>query len=101
MRKKKLSFLAVVFLALMIFPGATCLAQAQAEKAPYPAMARLDQYLMPDENSEIALARSGGPSVHFGRGRSDGTATGRIRNRGEGEQWLSLSRGTIMGRRYR
>ena len=28
------------------------------EKARYPAMAPFDQYLMPDENSEIALARS-------------------------------------------
>ena len=59
--QKKLSFLAVVFLAQAIFPGATCPAQTQAEKSPYPAMARLDQYLSPDENSEIALARSGAP----------------------------------------
>jgi hypothetical protein len=59
---KKLSFLAVVFLALVNFPGATCLAQTQAEKASYPVMARLDQYLSPDENSEIALARSGAPA---------------------------------------
>jgi hypothetical protein len=60
--QKKLSFLAAVFLAPGIFPGAICLAQTQAEKAPYPAMARLDQYLAPDENSEIALARSGAPA---------------------------------------
>ena len=60
--QKKLSPLAVVFLAPLIFAGATCLAQAQAEKAHYPAMARLDQYLAQDENSEIALARSGAPS---------------------------------------
>jgi hypothetical protein len=62
MHKKKLSFLAVVFLAPVIFPGVTCLAQKQAETAPYPAMARLEQYLVPDENSEIALARSGAPA---------------------------------------
>jgi hypothetical protein len=62
MQKKKLGFLAVVFLAPVIFPGAPCLAQTQAEKAPYPAMARLDQYLAPDENSEIVLARSGAPA---------------------------------------
>jgi len=60
--QKKLSFLAVVFLAPVIFPGATCLAQTQAERAPYPAMARLDRYLAPDENTEIALARSGAPA---------------------------------------
>ena len=60
--QKKLSSLAVVFLVPLIFAGATCLAQAQAEKAHYPAMARLDQYLSQDENSEIALARTGAPS---------------------------------------
>ena len=60
--QKKLSSLAVVFLVPLIFAGATCLAQAQTEKAHYPAMARLDQYLAQDENSEIALARSGAPS---------------------------------------
>ena len=62
MQKKKLSFLAVVFLALVNFPGATCMAQTQSEKAPYPAMARLEQYLATDENSEIALARSAAPA---------------------------------------
>jgi hypothetical protein len=36
-------------------------AQAQTEKAPYPVMAPLDQYLMSDESSEIALARSAAP----------------------------------------
>jgi len=33
----------------------------QAANAPYPAMAPLDQYLMPDEKAEIALARSSAP----------------------------------------
>jgi len=36
-------------------------AQAQTEKSPYPVMAPLDQYLMSDESSEIALARSAAP----------------------------------------
>jgi hypothetical protein len=62
MQKKKLCFLVVVFLAPVIFTDATCLAQKQAEPAPYPAMDRLDRYLAPDENSEIALARSGAPA---------------------------------------
>jgi hypothetical protein len=62
MQKRTLSFLALVFLAQVILPDATCLARAQAEKAPYPAMAPLDQYLAPDENSEIALARSAAPA---------------------------------------
>jgi hypothetical protein len=30
-------------------------------KNPYPSMAALDQYLMPDRNAEIALARSAAP----------------------------------------
>ena len=60
--QKRLSFLAVGFLAPAIVPCATCLAQTQAQKTPYPAMARLDQYLAPDEDSEIALARSGAPA---------------------------------------
>ena len=62
MRKKTLSFLAFVFFAQVIPPGATFLARAQAEKAPYPAMAPLDRYLMPDKNSEIALARTAAPA---------------------------------------
>lgn len=37
-------------------------ARAQAAKASYPAMAPLDQYLIPDEKAEIALARSSAPA---------------------------------------
>jgi hypothetical protein len=35
---------------------------AQAQITPYPAMAPLSQYLIPDEHSEIALARSAAPA---------------------------------------
>jgi hypothetical protein len=35
--------------------------QAQPAKSPYPSMAPLDQYLMPDRDAEIALARSAAP----------------------------------------
>jgi hypothetical protein len=62
MQKKTHGFLAFVLLASVILPGAICLAGAQAEKTTYPAMAPLDQYLAPDENSEIALARSAAPA---------------------------------------
>jgi hypothetical protein len=58
LRKSNGKIIALAFLVQVAIPGATCQARAQAEKAPYPAMAPLDQYLMPDENSEIALARS-------------------------------------------
>ncbi|HET7346141.1 MAG TPA: hypothetical protein VFJ10_02360 [Acidobacteriaceae bacterium] len=37
-------------------------AQAQAEKSAYPAAAPLEQYLMPDSNAEIALARTAAPA---------------------------------------
>jgi hypothetical protein len=60
MQKNTLTFLALAFFALAILPGATC--QAKPEKASYPSMAPLDQYLMADVNSEIALARSGAPA---------------------------------------
>jgi hypothetical protein len=46
-------------LALFIVPS---LAPAQTAKDAYPAMAPLDQYLIADEKSEIALARSAAPS---------------------------------------
>ena len=36
--------------------------RARAATNPYPAMAPLSQYLMPDEKSEIALARSAAPA---------------------------------------
>ena len=62
MQKKTLSFLALAFLVQAVLPGATCQARTQAEKASYPGMAPLDQYLMPDGNSEVVLARSAAPS---------------------------------------
>jgi hypothetical protein len=53
---------ALAFLVLVVIPGATSQVRAQAQKVPYPAMAPLGQYLMPDEKSEIALARSAAPA---------------------------------------
>lgn len=58
MQKKKIRLVALAFFVQVVLLCATCQVRAQAEKAPYPAMAPLVQYLMPDENSEIALARS-------------------------------------------
>ena len=61
MRKDNLGITAVaaVFPILFLWPAS---ARAQATKAPYPAMAPLDQYLIPDEKTEIALARSAAPA---------------------------------------
>ena len=62
MQKKTLSFLAFTFLMQIVLPGAISQATAQAEKASYPAMAPLEQYLIRDGDSEIALARSAAPA---------------------------------------
>ncbi len=56
------NLIALAFLVQVVLPGTTSQARAQAKKAPYPAMAPLNQYLMPDEKSEIALARSAAPA---------------------------------------
>jgi hypothetical protein len=57
------SFKAIVLAASMLLAAscATRPAQAQETKAPYPAMAPLDQYLIADRNAEIALAKSAAP----------------------------------------
>ncbi|HMG87503.1 MAG TPA: hypothetical protein VK574_17345 [Terracidiphilus sp.] len=62
MRKNNVAIIALAFLVPVAIPGTTSHAQAQAEKAAYPALAPVDQYLMPDEKAEIALARTGAPA---------------------------------------
>ena len=54
--------IAVAFLVQVVIPGTTSQARAQSKNIPYPTMAPLNQYLMPDEKSEIALARSAAPA---------------------------------------
>src|SRR5262245_49148760 len=60
MQNKSAIVLTLVFQVVLM--GAIEHAQAQSEKAPYSSMAPLDQYLISDQNSEIALARSAAPS---------------------------------------
>jgi hypothetical protein len=48
-------------LALVMMLGTVRYGTAQNTATPYPSMAPLDQYLMADRNSEIALARSAAP----------------------------------------
>jgi hypothetical protein len=50
----------IVFAVALHF--ASAIAGAQGTKDPYPTMAPLDQYLISDEKSEIALARSAAPA---------------------------------------
>lgn len=61
MRKNHFDLIAVAFLVQLCLAGATRPAVAQADKAPYPAMAPMQEYLMPDVSAEIALARSAAP----------------------------------------
>jgi len=58
--RNSVTSLVFVFLALAILPGGDRQARAQAES--YPAMAPIEQYLIADENAEIALARSAAPA---------------------------------------
>ena len=58
---KKLSAIALKTVALMFVLGAAWHVVAQDAKALYPNMAPVDQYLIEDRNSEIALARSAAP----------------------------------------
>lgn len=50
-----------VFTASACVTGAAAQAQPAQSPAPYPRMAPLEQYLMPDRKAEIALARSAAP----------------------------------------
>jgi hypothetical protein len=54
---KIMALASLVQVALAVVPS-TALGQA----TPYAAMAPIDQYLMPDQDSEVALARSAAPS---------------------------------------
>jgi hypothetical protein len=61
MRKNQVKIIVLAFALQIVLPDPGRQAVAQAGKPAYPAMAPLDQYLMPDEKSEIALARSAAP----------------------------------------
>ena len=101
MRKNNVTIIALALIVQVVIPGATCQVRAQVEKAPYPAMAPPDQYLMPDENSEIALARSAAPATISDGAEVMVLGTEWIYDRGEGQQWFSLYCGAITGRRHR
>jgi hypothetical protein len=60
MEQKTLERIAFGSSVLVLALGAISHMQAQS-KTPYPDMAALDRYLMPDRNAEIALARSAAP----------------------------------------
>ena len=55
-------FVALGLTVVAAWAGAAGMARAQAAKTKYPAMAPLSQYLMADEQAEIALARTAAPA---------------------------------------
>jgi len=61
MERKRVRTSALRSIALVVMFCAAWEAKAQDTKIPYPSMAPLEQYLMPDRNQEIKLARSGAP----------------------------------------
>jgi hypothetical protein len=61
MQNMKIGSIVVKSIALAVLLATGGQATAQIGKSPYPSMAPLDQYLMQDRNSEIALARSAAP----------------------------------------
>jgi hypothetical protein len=62
MEKKRSRVIVSAILVLVAVAVQPWSALGQAEKAPYAAMAPLDQYLIADANAEIALARSAAPA---------------------------------------
>src|SRR5271165_3774675 len=61
MRGMKVGAIAARGIALGFLLGAAWQAIGQDAKTPYPNMAPIDQYLMENQGSEIALARSAAP----------------------------------------
>jgi hypothetical protein len=61
MRKKRVGAIAIKSFALLVVLGTAYQATAQDTTTPYPNMAPINQYLMPDQRAEIALARSAAP----------------------------------------
>ncbi len=61
MRRNRLGTSAIRSVALVVVFAAAWRTKAQDAKTHYPVMAPLEQYLMPDRNDEIKLARSAAP----------------------------------------
>ena len=63
MNRRRLAIVASLTFALVLVLMGMKQGQAQASQTAYSVMAPLDQYLMPDRNAEIALARSAAPEA--------------------------------------
>jgi hypothetical protein len=62
MQKTSQSLIFLVLFGEIVLPGATRQVRAQAQSAPYPAAAPINQYLIPAKASEIDLARGAAPA---------------------------------------
>lgn len=60
MERNDMKTICLALLVLIILTGVTSRAQAQTKKSPYPAMAPVSEYMMP-EGAELALARTAAP----------------------------------------
>jgi len=63
MNRKRFQAIASLSVALILILNADWQARAQDRQTLYPSMAPIEQYLMPDRNAEIALARSAAPEA--------------------------------------
>jgi hypothetical protein len=70
MKRKSLEATAFRRLVWFVVLAATWHAMAQDAKTPYPNMAPIEQYLMEDRGSEIAMARSAAPESYHAMPRS-------------------------------
>ena len=59
---RRMTVCPMMLFAWTAFCAATLPVRAQTAQTKYPTMAPVDQYLMPDRNAEIALARTAAPS---------------------------------------
>ena len=80
MAGKKVRAIAVN-ITLVAILGTAWHALAQDAKTSYPTMAPVEQYLMEDRSSEIALAQSAAPDSISRDAEVNGPRTSRLRNR--------------------
>jgi hypothetical protein len=63
MKREVVKRIALRSIALVVMLGAAWQSRAADDKAAYPSMAPIDQYLMSDRSAEIAMARSAAPEA--------------------------------------
>ena len=95
MHSHRFAAFAVLVFASSIFLEAREM-PSQEGKTKYPLMAPVEEYLMADRNTEIALARSAAPRVHLARSDGSGSGTARLRNGRPRQERVCMCRGAGM-----